>query len=148
MEVSMEKIAVHGHGGVLEDLTEAFAMFRRGGASSRIFPDPLRRMAAEAVRRLGSVPEVAKACGVAPQSVRNWLLAFPPAPRRLAIAAAPEAESRAIADAVEPMCVASDSGVPAVPWMPAFMFRLGAGVSLEATPEQTVWLVRQLGGSV
>ncbi len=136
--------------GLLDDdlgaLTEAFSLCRGDGSSRRSIPVPLRRMAVAAVRRIESVPKVARACGVTPQTIRNWVLEIPPPARRLAIVTTPESSQDAHTEAL-----AKRVEVPPPATMPAaspacFVFRLNAGVMLEATPEQALWLVRQLGG--
>jgi len=121
-------------------LAETFQNFRSSSGKERpAFPLPLRRRAVEALRAGGALTSVSLACGVAPQTLRNWSALIPPAPRRLCVAPADEAPSAALS---APQTSASIS----IAGQDAFEFRLACGVRLEASPEQTLWLIRALGG--
>jgi transposase-like protein len=128
-------------------LSEAFSLFRRDeGLSIRTASKALRRMAVDGVSKTGSVSRVARACGVTPKTIRNWIEAIPPSPRRLSVL-----DDTAPARVLQRPTAGVFSGVvekeePARAVESLLRFRLGSGVSLEATAEQALWLVRQLGG--
>lgn len=127
----------------LQALKEAFGLFREGERGATRIPASLRRMAVDGVRQCESVVSVSRACGVTPPTIRKWVLEIPPAPRRLAIV---NNATGALPDSgPEPL----ETKSPALNELPAapepFRFRLAAGVALDATPEQALWLVRQLG---
>jgi len=129
---------------VLQALKEGFRLFREGEHGAKRTPVSLRRMAVDGVRQCESVLSVSRACGVAPQTIRKWVLEVPPVPRRLAIVSdSTVTQSDRSDDSREAKVRASNESYAAVE---PFRFRLAAGVALDATPEQALWLVRQLGG--
>jgi len=126
---------------LIDSLKTTFDNFRRSSGKERCqFPSQMRFKAVEAARAFDSVPRISKACGVAPQTLRNWMLAMPPAPRRLAVVEG--VKSRADVQAPVALCTS-----PVPPIVAPFRFQLESGISVEASPEQTVWLIRALGGA-
>lgn len=139
----------------LSELREAFAHFRRAEGAKRSYSEPLRRMAADAARERRSLTDVAIACGVSKQSVHTWCQIYRPRARRLSVAPeeknensgagkcgfGDDLEASNFADTEAPVRSVNPSLV-----LSPFRFHLNSGVSLEASPEQALWLVRQLGG--
>ena len=124
-------------------LSEAFQNFRVSSGMVRpSFPLPLRRRAIDVLRAGGALSSVASACGVAPQTLRNWAALTPPAPRRLCVA------SDEIQNSGEfPLADVAPEAPPEAPQeADSFEFHLACGVSLRATPKQALWLIRALGG--
>ncbi len=115
-------------------LAETFQNFRSSSGKERpAFPLPLRRRAVEALRAGGALTSVSSACGVAPQTLRNWSALIPPAPRRLCVAPADGALTSALLAPETSANIISDG-------KDMFEFHLACGVRLEASPQQTLWL--------
>jgi hypothetical protein len=150
----VEQVAALGDQTELKEIEEAFAQFRSESDVRRPYPLPLRRKAVEMARRIESNERVAAACGVSKQTVRNWVVAIPPPARRLSVATSEgeirgngcaESEPGEVVEreigGVSRACAEEEGAI-----ISSFLFRLGAGVSLEASPSQTLWLLRNLGG--
>ena len=128
--------------GTLVSLSEAFQNFRASSGKVRpSFPLPLRRRALETMRTGAALASVSTACGVAPQTLRNWAASIPPSPRRLSVA---PTEMDVLTTPADPERVTK---IPSKDQEDAFEFHLACGVSLEASPQQTLWLIRALGGA-
>jgi hypothetical protein len=136
----------------LSELAEAFSRFRSANVGHRAFPQELRRMAVDVAREKGSLQRVATACGVSKQSIHTWIHSMPPPARRLTVAAEEVTSTSEEVDIEKPKRREASAPASVVPLevealMKPFLFRIGAGVSLEASPAQALWLVRSLGGN-
>lgn len=115
------------------ELAKAFERHRLASAH-RAFPYPktLKAMAVHAVRAQNRVVDVAAACAVSARSVYDWMQESTPTARKL----------RVVADVVQD----PQSTLPSADCL--FVFRLPAGISIEASAEQTLWLIEKLRGQL
>jgi hypothetical protein len=119
----------------LSTLGEVFRNFRKSSGKEKChFPFTLKRRAVTAVNAGQAIAKVAIACGISPQSLRGWMTQSPPPARRLSIVK----ETEEKADSREVTHTVLDS---------VFQFRLQNGVTLEASPGQTLWILQNVGGA-